>query len=224
MVETTIRFKYPATLEEVTTKQYMRWVEVLDVMFKEGDDKINMNELTRQKISIFCNIPLSAVDMIPVTDILDVSEHITKLLEKDKELVTAFFMGDTELRIVPNFEDIKLGEFADGSDFLKDPNMYHRLLAVFYREVDEVKFNDFPGIEQYRLKPYDSDKAREYAEKFLEIPATVIVGLTFFLLSSFEALQNHMRDYLEEERMIIVTQSGDQDSVASGDGFTVSID
>jgi len=223
MVEQTIRFKYPANLGEATTRQYMKWVEVVELLFKDGEENVNMNELVRQKISIFCNIPLSAVDMIPVEEILDVSEHLTRLLSQDQELTTSFKLGDTEFRILPNFETMSFGEFVDASDFLKDPKDYHRLISVFYREVEEIKHNDILNIEQYRIKPYNSETAKEYATKFLDIPATVVTGLTFFLLSSFEELQILMKDYLEEERMRIMLSEG-VDLAKSGDGFTASTD
>jgi len=223
MVEQTIKFKYPKDLEEVTTKQYMKWVEIVEILFKDGEENVNMNELVRQKISIFCNIPLSAVDMIPVEEILDVSEHITKLLNGEQELVTSFKLGEKEFRILPNLETMSFGEFVDASDFLKEAKDYHRLISVFYREVDEVKHNEVLDIEQYRIKPYDSELAKEYSEKFLDIPATVVTGLTFFLLSSFEELQILTKDYLEGERMRIMLLEG-VDLAKSGDGYTQSTD
>jgi len=223
MVEQTIKFKYPKDLEEVTTKQYMKWVEIVEVLFKYGEENVNSSELVRQKISIFCNIPLSAVDMIPVEEILDVSEHLTKILNGEPELTTSFKLGDTEFRILPNLESMSFGEFVDASDFLKDPKDYHRLLSVFYREVEEIKHNEVLNIDQYRIKQYNAELAKEYSEKFLDIPATVVAGLTFFLLSSFEELQILMKDYLEEERVKIIL-SEDQDLVKSGGGSTVSTD
>ena len=70
-----ITINIPEALNEVTLKQYQKWLKISDG--KEMD-----NFLQQKMIEIFCNIPLKSVLQIKATDINQICEDITKLFQQ----------------------------------------------------------------------------------------------------------------------------------------------
>jgi hypothetical protein len=139
-------------------------------------------------IEIFCNLEAKNVRMLKVGDANKVVEVLNNMFEKQPELIRRFKIGGVEYGMIPNLDDISLGEYIDLDTFIGDWKNMQIAMNVLYRPIEKAIG------EKYTIVDYDVDGK----EKLEEIPMDIVLGSIFFLYNLGIELSMVMVDYLEQ--------------------------
>ena len=101
-----LNIKVPTSLKEITLRQYKRFLNV-----QKQSDKTTF--LNAKMIEIFCNVELSNVMLLKVSDIDEVTDILVKMFEQKPELVKKFKINRTEYGFHTNLDELSLGEYID---------------------------------------------------------------------------------------------------------------
>ena len=122
----------PETLNEVTLKQYQKWLKIAEG--KELD-----SFLQQKMVEIFCNIPLKQVLQIKATDINNICEELSKLFNNEPKFIDRFTLNDKEFGFIPKLDDISFGEYVDLDTYLADWELMNKAIGVLYRPITYKK-------------------------------------------------------------------------------------
>ena len=196
----------PETLNEVTLKQYQKWLKIAEG--KELD-----SFLQQKMIEIFCNIPLKNVLQIKASDINNITEELTKLFTNTPKFIDRFEMNGKEFGFIPKLDDISFGEYVDLDTYLADWELMHKAMGVLFRPIT------FKKKKQYLIEDYDS------ADKYdmTEVTLDVAFGSLVFFYSLKNELQKTILNYLATQQEIELPQHL-RDSLQNGVGINLSTD
>ena len=115
--------------------------------------KSNTDEyfLQCKMIEIFCNLDLKAVKKLKLKDADKVVQIITDMFEQKPKLTKSFVMNNIEYGVIPNLDDISLGEYIDLDTYMGDWDNMEIAMNVLYRPIDLLQG------QRYTLKEYDPD-------------------------------------------------------------------
>ena len=196
----------PETLNEVTLKQYQKWLKIAEG--KELD-----SFLQQKMVEIFCNIPLKQVLQIKATDINNICEELSKLFNNEPKFIYSFTLNNKEFGFIPKLDDISFGEYVDLDTYLADWELMHKAIAVLFRPITYKKKN------QYLIEEYESSDKYDMTETTLDI----VFGSLIFFYSLRNELQKTILSYLATQQEIELPQHL-RDSLQSGDGINLSTD
>ena len=196
----------PETLNEVTLKQYQKWLKIADG--KELD-----SFLQQKMVEIFCNIPLKNVLQIKAIDINKICEQLSKLFTKEPKFIDRFTMNEKEFGFIPKLDDISFGEFVDLDTYLADWEMMNKAMGVLFRPITYKKKN------QYLIEDYESSDKYDMTETTLD----VVFGSLVFFYSLRNELQKTILNYLATQQEIELPQHL-RDSLQNGAGINLSMD
>ena len=131
-------------------------------------------------------------------------------LKKQPELIRTFKIGGVEYGMIPNLDDISLGEYIDLDTYIGDWQNMQIAMNVLYRPINK-KIGD-----KYTIVDYDVDAK----EKLEHIPMDIVLGSIFFLYNLGIELSMVMVDYLEDPQMDSLMQQ--QTFQESMDGIKAS--
>ena len=191
----------PETLNEVTLKQYQKWLKIA-----EGKD---LDSFLQQKmVEIFCNIPLKQVLQIKATDINNICEELSKLFNNEPKFIDRFTLNDKEFGFIPKLDDISFGEYVDLDTYLADWELMHKAIGVLYRPITYKK------KKQYLIEDYESSDKYDMSQTTLDI----VFGAIVFFYSLKNELQKVILNYLATQQEIGLPQHL-RDSLLSGAGI-----
>ena len=152
------------------------------------------------------------------------------------ELISRFTINNIEFGLIPNFDDMSAGEFADLDDYNSDVEQWHKCMAVLYRPVTN-KLDNLYEIEPYIKKKnkilmffynfFNSKKGiqpykgtEQYAETMKDTPVAIVLAVQVFFYNLSKELLSVTMDYLEQlpqsDKEIIVEKAS---SLENGDGI-----
>jgi hypothetical protein len=191
----------PESLNEVTLKQYQKWLKIAEG--KEVD-----NFLQQKMVEIFCNIELKQVLQIKAIDINNICENITKLFEQKPKFINKFNHKETEFGFIPKLDDMSFGEYIDLDTYLGDWQLMHKAMSVLFRPITYKK------KEQYLIEDYQSSDKYDLQNITLDI----VFGSLVFFWNLRTELQNHILNYLANQKEVKVPQDF-QDLIKNGVGI-----
>ena len=191
----------PESLNEVTLKQYQKWLKIAEG--KEVD-----NFLQQKMVEIFCNIELKQVLQIKAIDINNICENINKLFEQKPKFITKFNHKETEFGFIPKLDDMSFGEYIDLDTYLGDWQLMHKAMSVLFRPITYKK------KEQYLIEDYQSSDKYDLQNITLDI----VFGSLVFFWNLRTELQNHILNYLANQKEVKVPQDF-QDLIKNGVGI-----
>ena len=193
----------PSDLSEITLKQYQKFLKIQD----SNEDSYF---LQCKMIEVFCNLDAKSVRMLKVGDANRVVEVLNTMFEKQPDLIRTFKIGGVEYGIIPNLDEISLGEYIDLDTYISDWQNMDIAMNVLYRPIKD-KIGD-----KYTIVDYDVDAK----EKLEHIPMDVVLGSIFFFYNLGIELSMVMVDYLEDPQTDNLMR--EQISQESMDGIKVS--
>ena len=196
----------PETLNEVTLKQYQKWLKIAEG--KELD-----SFLQQKMIEIFCNIPLKNVLQIKASDINNITEELTKLFSNTPKFIDRFEMNGKEFGFIPKLDDISFGEYVDLDTYLADWELMHKAMGVLFRPIT------FKKKKQYLIEDYDSADKYDMTEITLDI---AFGALVFFWNLKSELLKTTLNYLATQEEVELPQQM--RDSLQNGAGINLSMD
>ena len=207
-----IKVEIPTNLKSIELRQYQKFM---------ADTKgiKDSNILQQMMAQYFCNINLKNVGELKATDVMEINTIIDSLFNGEYKLIRTFKLGGEEFGLIPNLEDMSLGEYIDLDNYISDWDYMHKAMAVLYRPIKKKKkflFKLKGREEQYEIEPYNG--AVTYCEVMKHAPLDVVLGVYFFLFNLSKELLKSTLDYLEEfPQMKDLIAS--HNLVQSGDGF-----
>ena len=188
----------PSNLSEISLKQYQKFLKIQET----NDDSYF---LQCKMIEIFCNLDAKSARLLKLTDADRIVEIINNMFEDKPSLIRTFKIGGIEYGIIPDLDEMSLGEYIDLDTYIGDWQNMQIAMNVLYRPISK-KIGD-----KYLIKEYTLDAK----EKLEEIPMDVVLGSIFFLYNLGIDLSKTMVNYLEAPQM---------DSLMQGQIFQESMD
>lgn len=179
-----VELTVPSDLSEISLKQYQKFLKL-------QDSNEESYFLQCKMIEIFCNLDAKSVRMLKVGDANRVVEVLNNMFEKQPELIRTFKIGGVEYGMIPDLDDISLGEYIDLDTYIGDWQNMQIAMNVLYRPINK-KIGD-----KYTIVDYDVDAK----EKLEHIPMDIVLGSIFFLYNLGIELSMVMVDYLEDPQM-----------------------
>ena len=155
----------PSSLSEISLRQYKKFLKI-----QESNEDSYF--LQCKMIEIFCNLDAKSVRLLKLTDADRIVQIINKMFEEKPELIRTFKLGEIEYGMIPNLDEISLGEYVDLDTYLGDWQNMQIAMNVMFRPIKE-KIGD-----KYLIKDYDV----ESKDLLQEIPMDVVFGAVFFFV------------------------------------------
>lgn len=191
----------PESLNEVTLKQYQKWLKIADG--KEVD-----NFLQQKMIEIFCNVPLKQVLQIKAIDVSSICESINKLFEQKPKFIDRFNHNGKQFGFIPKLDEMSFGEYIDLDTYLTDWEQMHKAISVLFRPITLNK------KEQYLIEDYEGSDKYDLQNVTLDI----VFGSLVFFWNLRSELLNCMVNYLEKQTELKIHQDL-LDSLKNGVGI-----
>lgn len=203
-----VELTIPNTLDEITLGQYQEFINA---------QKTNTDEIfiSQKLISIFCQIPLNQVLLIPINVIDEVVVKIGSLFEKEQEFKHTFELGGKKFGFIPSLDEISLGEFVDLDANISDLNNFHKAMAVMYRPITKSVSN------MYEIEDYVSSAT--YADVMKFAPVSVALGAQVFFWTLENESLRALIHYLEIQQEEVMSSVKLDSLVESGAGINTSI-
>ena len=174
----------PSNLSEISLKQYQKFLKIQET----NDDSYF---LQCKMIEIFCNLDAKSARLLKLTDADRIVEIINNMFEDKPSLIRTFKIGGVEYGIIPDLDEMSLGEYIDLDTYIGDWQNMQIAMNVLYRPISK-KIGDKYLINEYTL---------DAKEKLEEIPMDVVLGSIFFLWNLGIDLSKTMVNYLEAPQM-----------------------
>ena len=179
-----VELTVPSDLSEISLKQYQKFLKLQE---KNEDSYF----LQCKMIEIFCNLDAKNVRMLKVGDANKVVNVLNNMFEKKPDLTRTFKIDGVEFGMIPDLDNISLGEYIDLDTYISDWQNMQIAMNVLYRPIKD-KIGD-----KYTIVDYDVDAK----EKLEYIPMDIVLGSIFFLYNLGIELSMVMVDYLENPQM-----------------------
>lgn len=190
----------PSDLSEVSLKQYQKFLKI-------QDSNQDSYFLQCKMIEIFCNLDAKTVRLLKLSDADKVVEVINNMFEAKPTLTRTFKIAGVEYGLIPDLDEMSLGEYIDLDTYLGDWENMQIAMNVLYRPIkNKIK-------DKYTIKEYDV----ESKDALKEIPLDIVLGAIFFLYNLGIELSQVMMDYSEEHLMDNLTHQ--QIFPKNGDGI-----
>ena len=178
----------PTELNEITFKQYQKFLKVQD------SSKDN-NFIQTKMIEIFCRVKPQDALSIKLSDANRIANLISNMFEEKPDLVKSFYLGGVEYGFVPDLDEITLGEYIDLDTYMGDWENIHTAMNVLYRPIKQ-KLSDKYLIEDYNVETKDL---------LLHMPMDAVFGSIIFFYRLGIELSQTMMNYLEnkEEKQLL---------------------
>ena len=186
-------FKLPTSWDEVSLGQYSRLMIAIE---KEGTTEI---ELMIKSLEALVGIDGGILSKVPIKQLREAYNQLGELISTNpnNELSRVVEIDGIEFGLIPDFDELSLGEFVDLDNYLQDNyNNLSKIFAVLYRPVIERDGNSY-NIEPYSLK--NIIDRRELFNNRLSID-TVYGALVFFCNIGSKHIESTLYS-LEEEKM-----------------------
>ena len=179
-----VELTIPSNLSEISLKQYQKFLKIQET----NDDSYF---LQCKMIEIFCNLDAKSVRLLKISDADRVVDIINNMFEAKPDLIRTFKIGGVDYGMIPNLDDISLGEYIDLDTYIGDWQNMQIAMNVLYRPISK-KIG-----EKYTIVEYDVDAK----EKLEHIPMDIVLGSIFFLYNLGIELSMVMVNYLEDPQM-----------------------
>jgi len=196
-----VKINIPNKLDEITLKQYQKWLKIAEG--KEDD-----NFIKQKMIEIFCNIPLKQVLQIKLSDVDIICQTINEVFEKKPVFKNRFVFNEIEFGFIPKLDDITLGEHIDLETYLNDFEYMHKAMSVLYRPITYKK------KDQYLIEDYESSNKYNLENISLDIA----LGASVFFWNLKKELLNNILNYLQTQTEMEIPQNL-LDFLKNGDGI-----
>ena len=195
----------PTELNEITLKQYQKFLKV-------QDSKQNNTFLQTKMIEIFCNVKTQDALNIKLSDADRIASLISKMFEQKPDLVKSFWLNNVEYGFVPDLDEITLGEYIDLDTYMSEWENIQIAMNVLYRPIKQ-KLG-----EKYLIEEYDPDTK----DKLINMPMDAVFGSIIFFYRLGIELSQTMMNYLENEEGNLQVQG--LDFLKNGDGIQAFTD
>lgn len=177
------KYELPTDWKEVSISQYANLMKVLE------SEEMNDIESIIRTLEALIGIESRILTKAPLKYLKEVYSELSILTSKQPSnyLKKVIEIEGIEYGMIPNFEDLTLGEFADLDNYLQDSwNNLDKIFAVLYRPIVERKGDKYI-IEDYTLKDI-KDRRKIFSDR-LSID-TAFGAMVFFYDIGSKLIEN----------------------------------
>ena len=193
-----LNFTIPEQLSEITLGQYQR---VSNLTGTDQENAITM-------VSVLCNISKEDARSIPLNEFNEIAEILAKTINKKSVFRSTFTIGETKYGMIPNFDDMSIGEYIDLDMFIRDEKDLHKAMTVLFRRIKYESHGQYDIVKYTTKEDYDI---------MLEAPLDVVRGVMVFFWNLSNELLKAIPQFLEEQ--VDKGIQSKQISMQSGDGI-----
>ena len=188
----------PNSLNEVTLGQYQEYLKLKN---------LTETQLSFKMIEIFCGVKAEYVRLLKASDVTDIVNIISSMLESKPSLVHTFKMGGVEYGFIPNLDEMSFGEYIDLDTNIGDWDNMNKSMGVLYRPIEIRKGN------RYTIKEYDAGDT----EHLKDMPLDAVLGSILFFYHLGNELCQITMNYLEqtEETLLQEYLNSEQNGVGT---------
>ena len=194
----------PSSLADIKLSQYQKFLKTTD----KSEDEVFIN---KQLVGIFCNLSDDIVKSIAKKDYDAIVQDLYKVLEQKPTLTTIIKIDGKDYGIIPNIDDITVGEQADIDTMIGDWQKMDKVMAIMYRPIASRGL--FNMRNKYTIEDYKEGVS-------LDLPLDVVFGSLGFFLSLLNDLLSCIPSYIKEEIQAKNLQTLD----VSGTGIRASME
>lgn len=136
----------PENLSEITLAKYLKFSKM------QKGKEVDTEFLNRKALEIFYDIDPQYYEKIKAKDVLHLVSELTKVLKMKPQLIDRFELDAIQYGMIPNFDDITLGELIDLDELQGHDNMV-RMMSILYRPIVKEQGRNY-SIEPYRGTHY----------------------------------------------------------------------
>lgn len=147
----TFEISIPTEWDEVSVLKYQQYTSAVK-------DLTDDDEITKQTISVLCDIPISVISHIKLKDLKVIQKSLHKLINKpvNKQIINKINIDGKVFGFHPKIDDLTMGEYVDIETFAKE-NDLASMMSVLYRPITEEQGNRY-NIEPYHTSHIDNKK------------------------------------------------------------------
>jgi hypothetical protein len=187
-----LKLVIPESWDELKLSQY---IEFITTDFESLSD---INKMFRV-VSIMCDIDEDSISKLNLEQINMIISELEWVYIKPKyEFARIVTIDGIKYGSIPNFNNIKVGEWIDIENYIKDfKKNIHKILAIIYRPITEYH-NEYV----YKIEDYDSNKLSQRSDLFLEKFKVIdAINSSVFFWNFVEAYLANTTLYLEDLKM-----------------------
>jgi len=173
----------PNNKNEISLRQYQEFL-------KFQEDNTSDYFLQCKMIEIFCNLDAKTVRLLKVADADRIMNILNSMFTEEAELTRRFTLDGIEYGLIPDFDEMSLGEYIDLDTHIGNWDNILIAMNVLFRPIKQ-KIGD-----KYTINEYDITTK----EKLKEMPIGIVLGAVFFLYNLGMDLSRTMIIYLEEHQ------------------------
>ena len=152
--------------------------------------------------------------LLPKKEYTEIVALLKEVMQSDVEFHKIFKHDGIYFGFIPNLDKITANEFMHIEEYIKQPDTWHKALAVLYRPLTKRKRNWFKrgADDLYDVLPYQEENAFE--KLMLDVSCVYYLGAMVFFYNLGNDLLKYMQDYskvLENKikKKHTLTKSGD---------------
>tara|TARA_R110000737_G_scaffold21120_1_gene39498 strand:- start:116 stop:769 length:654 start_codon:yes stop_codon:yes gene_type:complete len=173
----------PNNKNEISLRQYQEFL-------KFQEDNTSDYFLQCKMIEIFCNLDAKTVRLLKVADADRIMNILNSMFTEEAELTRRFTLDGIEYGLIPDFDEMSLGEYIDLDTHIGNWDNILIAMNVLFRPIKQ-KIGD-----KYTINEYDITTK----ENLKEMPIGIVLGAVFFLYNLGMDLSRTMIIYLEEHQ------------------------
>lgn len=204
---TQITYTIPESIAEITLADYQRF----HALPKGMPEQFYYAHL----VSIFCKVPIRAVDYLPLADLQDTIQSLELVIQE----ATAHINHRNPFPIIPevtidgvvygfhpNISALTFDEFVDMDTYALEVSKWHKMAAVLYRPITKKQGRDSYLIQSYRGTAHSDAIEKISMEVFLGV-------LAFFLTIGHQLATDTLKSLTTHQ-----VTNNPQISAENGDG------
>ena len=156
----------PTNQSEITLRQYQKFVKI-------AENNTNDNFIRSKMLEIFCGVPLTDAYKMKMNSVFAVTDILEDVLTAKPVLVNRFNLGGIEYGLIPDFDEMSLGEYIDLDNNVSDFQNIQVAMNVLYRPIKDS------NKDLYNIVEYTTDNP----QKMLDMPLDAVLGSLFFLMN-----------------------------------------
>ena len=180
-----VKIMLPENISDITLEQYQQFEEL-----KKVGESLGNQRYAEKLIAIFTDLKKQQIKKLVFSDYELIVAQIVDALNQDVEFQQRFMHEGVEYGMIPNLDEISMGEYVDLKEHGSDIENMHKVMAILFRPV--VKSDSF---DNYKIEKYEGTKGRDLVMR--RLPMNIVQGALVFFYNLASELEIVILKYME---------------------------
>ena len=180
-----VKIMLPENISDITLEQYQQFEEL-----KKVGESLGNQRYAEKLIAIFTDLKKQQIKKLVFSDYELIVAQIVDALNQDVEFQQRFTHEGVEYGMIPNLDEISMGEYVDLKEHGSDSENMHKIMAILFRPV--LKSDSFGN---YNIEKYEGTKGRDLIMR--RLPMNIVQGALVFFYNLASELEIVILKYME---------------------------